>query len=511
MPDAAPPPPVLQARRLSKSFPGVQALDGVDLDVFPGEVHALMGENGAGKSTLMKVLAGLCAPDSGTLRFAGREVTIPNPHAAAQLGIGMIHQELMAFPDLTVAENLLMGAEPIARFPGWVDRTRLKSAAAGALGRLGTRLDPGARMGDLTVAQMQTVEIARALARAARVLIMDEPTSALSDHEAEALFRAISELRGQGLAILYISHRMAEVFRLADRVTVLRDGRVAGTDPIARVNEAALIRLMVGRELPGARPRSGCGGGQEVLRVNGLTRLPAFAGVGFTLRRGEVLGLAGLMGAGRTQVLDAIAGLVPAGSGEIHLLGRPVRIRRPADAQRHGIALVTEDRRASGLVPRMSVAANLTLASLRRCCRAGIISARREAAVAEEQIARFRIRTADRHQPVEGLSGGNQQKVVLAKALLTRPRILLLDEPTRGIDVAAKAEVHELITRLAGEGLAILLVSSELPELLRLCDRLLVLREGTVSGELNPRDASPEEILRLAMPVDPDSAPTPSP
>jgi ABC-type sugar transport system ATPase subunit len=511
MPDATPPQAVLQARGLSKSFPGVQALDGVDLEVFPGEVHALMGENGAGKSTLMKILAGLYPPDSGTICFGGRVVTIPNPHAAAQLGIGMIHQELMPFPDLTVAENLLMGAEPTRRFPGWVDRGALKTAATRSLSRLGASIDPEARMGDLTVAQIQTVEIARALARAARVLIMDEPTSALSDHEAEALFRAIAELRSQGLAILYISHRMAEVFRLADRVTVLRDGRLAGTDRIAEVDEPGLIRLMVGRELSEGAARRPAPEEKktEALRVDGLTRSPAFRDVGFVLRQGEVLGLAGLMGAGRTEVLNAIAGLEPAEAGAIHLVGQQVRIRRPADAHRHGIALVTEDRKVSGLVPRMSVAANLTLASLRHCCSIGVIRGRREAAVADEQIMRFNIRTAGREQAVEDLSGGNQQKVVLAKALLTQPRVLLLDEPTRGIDVAAKAEVYDLIARLAAEGMAILLVSSELPELLRLCDRLLVLREGEISGELFPRETSPEEILRLAMPRDPEPEPAP--
>lgn len=502
MPDATRPEALLQVRGLSKSFPGVRALDGVDLDVFSGEVHALMGENGAGKSTLMKVLAGLHTPDAGSISFAGREVTIPDPHAAARLGIGMIHQELMPFPDLTVAENVLMGAEPTSRLPGWVNRTGLESTALHSLGRLGARIDPGTRMGDLTVAQMQTVEIARALARAARVLIMDEPTSALSDHEAEALFRVIEELRQQGMAILYISHRMAEVFRLADRVTVLRDGRVAGTNRIGDTDEARLIRLMVGRELAEGRARSPSARSEEALRVTGLTRWPAFRDVNLTLKSGGVLGLAGLMGAGRTEVLNAIAGLEPADSGEILVAGRPVRIRRPADAHRHGIALVTEDRKTSGLVPRMSVAANLTLASLRQCCTAGVIGPRREAAVADAQIARFNIRTAGREQDAGNLSGGNQQKVVLAKALLTKPRVLLLDEPTRGIDVAAKAEVYKLIAQLAADGMAILLASSELPELLRLCDRLLVLREGEISGELVARETSQEEILRLAMPLD---------
>ncbi len=493
--------PVLEVRGLTKAFPGVRALAGVDFAVRPGEVHALMGENGAGKSTLMKILAGLQPPDAGEIRVDGRRVSIPHPHAAARLGIGMIHQELLPFPALTVAENILMGDEPVARLPGWVDRRQMRARARRLLARLDADLDPDARMGTLTVAQMQTVEIARALARAARVIIMDEPTSAISDREVEALFRIIRELRRDGVAVIYISHRMAEVFRVADRVTVLRDGRRVASQPVTELDEARLIRLMVGREVAAAPRSRARATGEVALEVRALGRRGGFRPLSFTLRRGEILGVAGLMGAGRTELLAALFGLAPADTGEIRVAGRPVRIRHPRDAYRAGIALVTEDRQASGVVPPLSVGANLTLANLRDYCRAGWIHSRREGRAVAEQIRRFAIRVADPRQRIRQLSGGNQQKVVLARALLTRPRVLLLDEPTRGIDVGAKAEIHALIGRLAADGLAILLVSSELPELMRLSDRLLVLREGELTGERRPEQTTPEEILALAMPA----------
>ncbi|RME95958.1 MAG: sugar ABC transporter ATP-binding protein [Verrucomicrobia bacterium] len=499
---ATPRPVVLEVRGLSKAFPGVQALDRVDLELRAGEVHALMGENGAGKSTLMKVLAGIHPPDAGSIRFEGREVTIPDPHTAARLGIGMIHQELMPFAEMTVAENILMGAEPTRRLPGWVDRRRLRDEAARHLARLDVAIPPETRMADLTVAQMQTVEIARALARAARVLIMDEPTSALSERETEALFRVIDELRRQGLAILYSSHRMDEVHRLADRITVLRDGRRVGTRPAKELDEATLIQWMVGRELGESKRREALSPGPEVLRLEGLTG-HGFDQVSLTVRRGEVVGLAGLMGAGRTELLEAVFGLRPVRAGRVFVEGREVRVRRPADAWRAGIALAPEDRQLTGLVPPMSVAANLTLPSLRAFCRAGWIDQGREGRAVREQVNRHRIRTADPRQPVRHLSGGNQQKVVLAKALLTRPRVLLLDEPTRGIDVGAKAEVYERIAEWAREGMAILMASSELPELLRLCDRILVMREGRVVGELPGSAATQEAVLALAMPGGP--------
>jgi ABC-type sugar transport system ATPase subunit len=330
---------------------------------------------------------------------------------------------------------------------------------------------------------------------------MDEPTSAISDREVEALFRIIRELRRDGVAVIYISHRMAEVFRVADRVTVLRDGRRVASQPVTELDEARLIRLMVGCEVAAAPRSRARATGEVALEVRALGRRGGFRPLSFTLRRGEILGVAGLMGAGRTELLAALFGLAPADTGEIRVAGRPVRIRHPRDAYRAGIALVTEDRQASGVVPPLSVGANLTLANLRDYCRAGWIQSRREGRVVAEQIRRFAIRVADPRQRIRQLSGGNQQKVVLARALLTRPRVLLLDEPTRGIDVGAKAEIHALIGRLAADGLAILLVSSELPELMRLSDRLLVLREGELTGERRPDQTTPEEILALAMPA----------
>lgn len=501
MPSATPKAPLLEIRGLAKTFPGVQALQDVSLDVFPGEVHALMGENGAGKSTLMSIIAGLQQPDAGELRFDGRRITIPNPHAAWRLGIGMIHQELLPFTSLSVEENLFMGQQPTSGFPGWIDRRTLRDRARHLLARLGATFPPTARMGSLSVAQMQTVEIAKALAHQVRLLIMDEPTSAISDREVESLFRIIGELRAEGVAIIYISHRMDEVFRAADRITVLRDGQHIETRAATEFDEPTLIRLMVGRELDATARREPTASPEPMLEVDALNLPGHFVDIGFTVKRGEVLGLAGLMGAGRTEVLNALYGLVPAASGSIRVEGQAVRIRQPADALRHGIAMVTEDRKVSGLVPRLSVEQNLTLAGLRRCCRGPWISKAAEARTAQEAVAAFGIRARNQTQPVNQLSGGNQQKVVVAKALLTRPKVLLLDEPTRGIDVGAKAEIYALIDRLAREGIAIVLVSSELPELLRLSDRLLVLCEGRITAELDPRKAAQETILHHAMPA----------
>ena len=487
---------LLQVRDLSKAFPGVQALDRVRLDVECGKVHAVMGENGAGKSTLMNILAGLLQPDSGTIVFNGQPVRIETPLQARQLGIAMIHQELQVFRDLTVAENIGIGREPTRWFPGWIDEPALTRQAAELLARLGVTISPRRPMRNLSVAEMQTVEIAKALAGNASIIIMDEPTSAISEREVEALFDLIRELRQRGVAIIYISHRFDEVFRMADTITVLRDGRHVATRPAAELDGRKLIALMVGRELAPLTTRR-AGTGDVVLEVHGLTQHDRFREVSFTLRRGEVLGLAGLMGAGRTDVAHAIYGLEPATAGEMRVKGQPVHIAHPAAALAAGIALVSEDRRQFGLVPRMSVAHNITLASLRN----RIIDNQAENAVADEQIRTFAIKVSGRGQPVGYLSGGNQQKVVIARALLTEPEVLILDEPTRGIDIGAKAEIYALIHRLACAGKAILLISSELTELLSLSDRLLVMREGVVAAELDPHSTSQEEILQLAMPA----------
>jgi inositol transport system ATP-binding protein len=491
----------LQVRNLSKSFPGVRALQDVSLDVAPGTVHALMGENGAGKSTLMKIVAGLERPDAGEIRFDGQPVRLRNPHDALKRGVAMIHQELLVFPELTVAENIFMGQEPAAPLVGWLDRRRMEDGARALLERLRVSLPPRARLKELSVAQQQTVEIAKALAHRAELIIMDEPTSAISQPEVEALFGVIRDLKRQNVAVIYISHRMEEVFRIADVVTVLRDGRHVATQPIGELNAQKLIALMAGRELD-LTPRQASGArGDVALAVRSLSRRGAFHDVSFEVGRGEVLGIAGLMGAGRTELLNAIYGLAPADAGTIEVHGVPVHIAAPRDAMRRGIALVTEDRRALGLVLQMSVQHNLTLSTLERCSRGGFVNDAEERRVADEMIETFSIRTPRREQRVSRLSGGNQQKVVMARALLAKPEILLLDEPTRGIDIAAKADVYALIGRLANEGKAIVLVSSELPEVLSLSDRVLVMREGTIGAELDPRHVTQEEVLRHAMPV----------
>ena len=471
---------MLTVSHISKSFPGVRALEDVSFEVAAGSIHAVMGENGAGKSTLMRIVSGLERADTGEVQCAGR--------------VAMIHQELMPFRELTVAENIFMGREPVRRF-GWLDRAAMEREARRLLDQLGLPLPPSLPLRGLSVAQLQTVEIARALACQAELLIMDEPTSAISAPEVEALFRIVRDLARRGVSILYISHRMDEILRLADTVTGLRDGRQIATRPAAGLDEAALIALMVGRELV-IPPRVATSPGAVALEVSGLTRHGRFHDVHFAVHQGEILGLAGLMGAGRTEVAHALYGLDPADAGEIRIGGRAVRIRHPGDALAHGVGLVSEDRRAYGLVPTMSVQHNLTLTNLRR----PLLDRRAENAVADEQISRFAIKAAGRDQNVLALSGGNQQKVVLAKALLRDPAILILDEPTRGIDIGAKAEMHACIRALAREGRAVLLISSELPELLALSDRLLVMREGALAAELDPRATTEEEVLRHAMP-----------
>jgi inositol transport system ATP-binding protein len=492
---------VLEVRNLSKSFPGVKALEAVRLAVRPATVHALMGENGAGKSTLMKTLAGIYPPDEGEILLDGRRVRIKNPHQALRLGIAMIHQELLPFPDLTVAENISMGREPTRWLPGWLDQPAIRRRAQELLGRLGVTLPATRKIRELSVAQVQTVEIAKALVHDARVIIMDEPTSAISQREVDALLAMIRDLRRQGVAIIYISHKMDEVFRIADTITVLRDGRHVATHPAAELDRDRLIALMVGRELlttesPAATPAPGL----VALEVCGLTQPGKFRPVSFRVRRGEILGIAGLMGAGRTELASALVGLAPAASGEIRVNGRPVRIASPRNAIDHGLALVPEDRQKFGLVPGMSVKENLTLASLGPCCRGPWIDRRRENRVADQQIRALAIRTRDRDQRAGSLSGGTQQKIVVARALLTRPAILILDEPTRGIDIGAKQEIYAIIRRLAAEGTAVIMVSSELPEVLALSHRILVMREGQVTAELDPRRTTQEEILQYAMP-----------
>jgi inositol transport system ATP-binding protein len=489
---------LLETRAITKAFSGVPVLNGVSLSVHSGEVHALLGENGAGKSTLMKIVAGLHEPDSGQIWLQGRLARFRNAHAALRAGIAMIHQELLPFLNLTVAENVFMGQEP-ACF-GWINRPALHRQTQQLLAQLGVALPSGRKMRDLCVAEMQTVEILKALAHKAQLIIMDEPTSALSDRETEALFRLIKDLKVRGTAIIYISHKLEEVFRLADRVSVLRDGAHIATNSVAELTPDRVIALMVGRPLAPRSEVSCTSSSQTALAVRQLTKRGRFKNISFEVKRGEILGIAGLMGAGRTDVLNAIYGLDPADSGEVCVGGRAVKTATARDALNAGIALVSEDRKRFGFIPMFGVKQNMTLAALRRWCRLGYIDGVAESRIADEQINAFGIRAAGRNQPVTRLSGGNQQKVVLARSLLARPGILLLDEPTRGIDVAAKAEVHELISGFAAAGKAVVLVSSELPELLALSHRVLVMRAGELRAEIDPQRSSPEEVLRLAMP-----------
>ena len=491
---------MLRALELRKDFGGLTVLHPTTVDFRPGEVHALMGENGAGKSTLMKVLAGLYRPDGGCVEWRGSQVVFTSPHDALMAGIAMIHQELMPIPDLTVAENITLGCEPCASF-GRIDRTAQLDRAKQLLRELEADIDPARLMRTLTVAQTQVVEIAKALGRQADVILMDEPTAALSDHEVAALFRTIARLKARGVAIVYTTHKMDEVFKLADRISVLRDGSLVETAPASELNPSKLITLMVGRELAGIFPTRGSPTDEILLEVDGLTREPAYRNISFQIRRGEVLALAGLMGAGRTEVVSALYGLQPATSGELRFKGRQVRIRNPQDALAVGIAMVTEDRKGLGLIPALGVGQNITLTALRDFCRGQLLDHSAEAVAVGAGMSEFAVKASSPSQPIAQLSGGNQQKALLARCLLASPDLVILDEPTRGIDIGAKAEIYALIQKLARSGKAVLLVSSELPEVLTLAHRIVVLRRGSVAVTLDAMTTDQETVLRHAMPL----------
>lgn len=490
---------ILQIRNLSKSFSGIPALENVQLNVQAGEVHALMGENGAGKSTLMRILIGLLQPDSGQILFEGEDLTTGNVHDALEKGISMIHQEMLPVPELTVAQNIFLGRETNGGLFSWLNDRSLTEKARVLLAQLGLTIPPDARMKNLSVAQMQLVEIAKAVSNKAKVIIMDEPTSALANAEVEALFTIVRELTRQGVAIIYISHKMDEIFALADTITVLRDGKYITTKPAAELDENRLISLMVGRELDRLFPETTTETGPEVLSVKNLSGTGAFSDINVTVHAGEVLGFAGLMGAGRTEIARVLYGLDTLNSGEIRLNGLPVSITSPHEAIRQGIGYVSEDRKEVGLVPGMSVRDNITLSSLPYYAQGQWIQGRREAEAAEKTRGDLNIKTANLTQQVRYLSGGNQQKVVIGKVLLTSPKLLILDEPTRGIDVGAKAEIYKLITRLKAQGMAIILISSELPELLGLSDRILVLANGKQTAVLDKKEATQEMIMRYAV------------
>jgi rhamnose transport system ATP-binding protein len=488
---------VLEMEHISKRFGATQALEDVSLALRPGEIHALLGENGAGKSTLIKIMTGVQQPDSGDIRVDGQSVRIASSQDAQRLGIAAIYQEPMIFPDLSVAENIFIGHRNRGKI---VNRARMEREASDVLARLGVRLDVGEPARGLTLAEQQTVEIAKAISLDARVLIMDEPTASLSAHEVDRLFRIVGALRAQGVAIVFISHRMEEVFAIADWVTILRDGRWISTTPRAELTPSLAIQRLVGREVQELFRRERRQLGPVRLSVRGLGREGAFQDVTFDLHAGEVLGFAGLVGARRTDVGLALFGIAPAGSGEITLDGSPVTITNPRDAMAHGIAYSTEDRRQLGLIMPLSIAANISLPSLPRYLTpAGLVRRGDERAAAETYRERLSIRAPSVETPASALSGGNQQKVVISKWLETNPKVLILDEPTRGIDVGAKVEVHQLVADLAAQGMAIILISSELPEVLAMSDRILVMREGRQMAIFEHDDATQERVLSAAM------------
>ena len=492
--------PIVEIRGLSKAFSGVQALDAVNFELLSGEVHALMGENGAGKSTLMKVLAGVYQRDTGEVRIDGRAVDISSPRAAQALGIGIIHQELNLMNHLNAAQNIFIGRETRGRFGLFLDEDALNAKAAAIFKRMHLPLDPRTPVGELTVAKQQMVEIAKALSFNSRVLIMDEPTAALNNAEIAELFRIIRQLKEQGVGIVYISHKMDELKQISDRVTVMRDGRTIATVPTATTPVDSIITMMVGRQLAGdhqALPDSSRN--EVVLEVRGLKRGNTIRDVSFQLRRGEILGLAGLMGAGRTEVARAIFGADALEAGEIHVHGKRATIRTPQDAVAHGIGYLSEDRKHFGLATGLDVETNVVLATLPRFAAAGMwLDQARIHATARDYVKQLAIKTPSVEQQVRLLSGGNQQKIVIAKWLLRDCDILFFDEPTRGIDVGAKSEIYKLLHLLAAQGKAIVMISSELPEILRMSHRILVMCEGRLTGELSAAQATQESIMQLA-------------
>ncbi|AWB50659.1 D-xylose ABC transporter ATP-binding protein (plasmid) [Gemmobacter aquarius] len=491
---------LIRLTAIDKRFPGVHALKAVGFDLQPGEVHALMGENGAGKSTLMKVLSGVYQPDSGTITVGGTDVTLANPRAAQSLGIGMIHQELALMNDLTVAQNIFIGREPRRSF-GRLDEPALNRAAAEIFASMNITIDPRAEVSTLSVAQSQMVEIAKALSHRSRILIMDEPTAALNDREVSELFAIITRLRGEGVGIVYISHKMDEIKRIADRVTVMRDGAFVGTVDASATPIATIISMMVGRDLdstPAAIPDLTAA--PVALEVKNLSRGRAVRDVSFSLKAGEILGFAGLMGAGRTEVARLIFGADRRDGGEIIVHGKTASIASPQDAVAAGIGYLSEDRKHLGLALGLDVRANIALPNLRRFKNGfGVVNDTALGKTARDYIDQLAIRTPSERQEVRLLSGGNQQKVVLAKWLLRDCDILIFDEPTRGIDIGAKSEIYRLLTSLAEQGKAIIVISSELPEVLRLSHRIAVMSEGRLTGILPGGTAtSQEEIMHLA-------------
>jgi inositol transport system ATP-binding protein len=489
---------LLEVDNVRKAFPGVLALDDVSFRLKRGHVHALMGENGAGKSTLMKIISGIYTPDSGSFKLKGQEISLASPLDALRYGIAMIHQELNLMAYMTVAENIWIRREPLNAL-GLVRHDEMRRRTKELFERLDIGIDPETEVRDLSVASRQMVEIAKAVSYDSDILIMDEPTSALTDREVEHLFKIIRTLKAQGKGIVYITHKMNELFEIADEVSVFRDGRFVGEHPAADVTRDEIIHLMVGREITQMFPKETVPIGEVALSVRNLALDGRFRDISFDLRKGEILGFAGLVGSGRSNVAETLFGVTPATSGTIAIDGQDIAVRNPGVAMDAGMAFLTEDRKESGCFLLLDVMANMQIALLRRGhAVGGFVKEREIEALCQQQKARLRVRTPDLEEPVLNLSGGNQQKVLIARWLMTKPRILILDEPTRGIDVGAKAEIHKLITELAGQGVAVMMISSELPEVLGMSDRILVMHEGRMTGIVDRKDATQVRIMELA-------------
>lgn len=489
--------PLLQMTGIMKEFPGVKALDKVDFTLLKGEIHALLGENGAGKSTLMKVLSGVYKKDGGDIYLDGQPVEISGPRQAQSMGIGIIHQELNLVPALTVMENIFLGREP-KKLLGFVDRQKMYQDTSEVLNRLGSSIQPDAIVEELSIGSQQMVEIAKALSYETRILIMDEPTAALTEHESEHLFKIVRQLAASGVGIVYISHRMEELFALSNRITVMRDGTYVGSVMTKDTTFDQLVKMMVGRELTNRFPKKTTILGEEVIRIHGLCRNGTLKDISFSVRAGEIVGISGLMGAGRTELARAIFGIDKIDQGQILIDGVAQSIHSCMDAIHAGIGLITEDRKHQGLVLSMSVGDNITLTVLEKICRNTFISGALKQELIDTQIKELNIKTPSAEQIVKNLSGGNQQKVVIAKWLATKPKVLIMDEPTRGVDVGAKAEIYHIMNMLADAGVAIIMISSELPEILGMSDRIFVMCRGRIAGELTAEEANQEKIMAYA-------------
>ena len=488
---------IIHVKDLNKSFSGIKALDNIQFDLYPGEVHALMGENGAGKSTFMKILMGLILPDSGSINFNGEFIENMDVHKMLKKGISMIHQEILMVPELTIAQNIFLGREFKQRF--WLDEQEIDKKSEEILNLIGLNLNVQTKAKQLSIAEMQLIEIAKAISNHAKVIIMDEPTSALSDKECELLFKIINDLKSKGVGIIYISHKLEEIFQIADRITVLRDGQYIATKNTYELDKNSLISLMVGREIENLFSSDSRVPSNAILEVRGISKKGKFENINFEVHAHEVLGIAGLMGAGRTEIARAIFGLDKIDSGEILLKGHKIEIRSPKDAIEKGIAYVSEDRKALGFIPEMSMIENISLSNLKNYSKGGFIQTKKETKISSQMADDLKIKAAGLNQKVMNLSGGNQQKIVIAKALLTSPALLILDEPTRGIDIGAKHEIYKLINQLANNGLAVIIISSELPEILGMSDRILVLSKGKQTAILNKQEASQEKIMHYAI------------